>query len=409
MDKYRILSLDGGGTWSLLQVMALQKLYGPNERGHDVLKRFDLVAANGGGSVVFAGLAMNLKLQQLLQDVFLNEATRKKIFGLTKRKFKLIGKHAPATLRLEALRGVLGDFHKLPLGALYGTIRQAVGVSPDFLVCAFDCDRRRPEFFRSNLGSRSASSTGTWDPSLAQVIHASATSPEDFEALAKINGTRFCDGSPAGLYNPVLAAVTEARANRPDGLIIQVLSIGTGTVQRLPAVTEREDAWPRTENKREPAAFLENITKRTFDDPPDAATYVAHVLLGQDLPSPGKQLPIATGSIVRLSPLIRLQWNHSKSEWVSKQDIATNAAAWLAQVNKAAIEQPEVGNVENLGKLWVGGVVGNQPIRANRDFKCEVGHETFSKAIHAWRVLADEPPLRDTPQPSVDAAPAAAE
>ena len=30
---YRILSLDGGGTWALLQVMALQRLYGRNAGG----------------------------------------------------------------------------------------------------------------------------------------------------------------------------------------------------------------------------------------------------------------------------------------------------------------------------------------------------------------------------------------
>jgi Patatin-like phospholipase len=408
MDKYRILSLDGGGTWSLLQVMALQKLYGPNANGHGVLRRFDLVAANGGGSIVLAGLAMNLTLQQLLKDIFLNEAKRKKIFGLTKPKYRLLGRQIPTKVRLEALRDVLGDYHNFPLGALYGTIRQAVGFSPELLFCAFDCDRRRPEFFRSNLGSRSASSTGTWDPSFAHVIHASVTSPKDFEALANIDGTRFCEGSPAGLYNPLLAAVTEARANRPDGLIIQALSIGTGTVERLPSATDREDAWPRIEKKREPAAFLDSIARSSLDDAPDTATYVAHVLLGQDLPSAEKPPPIATSSIVRLNPVVRFQWDQSKSGWALKQAIASNAAAGLALVNKAAIERPEISNVENLGKLWTTDAVDNQPIRSNRNFKCEIGHEKFSKAVDAWRTLVGEPALRDTPPQLAGAPPAAA-
>jgi hypothetical protein len=41
---YRILALDGGGRWSLIMVMALQKIYGPQTPGHDILKQFDLVA-----------------------------------------------------------------------------------------------------------------------------------------------------------------------------------------------------------------------------------------------------------------------------------------------------------------------------------------------------------------------------
>lgn len=45
---YRILSLDRGGTWSLIQVKALMALYGESTSGHTVLKDFDLVAGNSG-------------------------------------------------------------------------------------------------------------------------------------------------------------------------------------------------------------------------------------------------------------------------------------------------------------------------------------------------------------------------
>lgn len=51
MAKFRILSLDGGGSWALIQVMALQAIYSENTTGHNVLKDFDLVAANSGGSI----------------------------------------------------------------------------------------------------------------------------------------------------------------------------------------------------------------------------------------------------------------------------------------------------------------------------------------------------------------------
>jgi patatin-like phospholipase/acyl hydrolase len=56
--NYRILSLDGGGTWALIQVKALIALYDnePATSGHDVLRDFDLVAANSGGSIFLGGL-----------------------------------------------------------------------------------------------------------------------------------------------------------------------------------------------------------------------------------------------------------------------------------------------------------------------------------------------------------------
>src|SRR5256885_1815654 len=56
---FRILSLDGGGSWSLLQIMTLIDLYrsgGALLTGHEVLRDFDLVIASGSGSLVLGGL-----------------------------------------------------------------------------------------------------------------------------------------------------------------------------------------------------------------------------------------------------------------------------------------------------------------------------------------------------------------
>ena len=78
-DKYNILSLDGGGTWALLQVRALQAIYGETTKGHDVLKNFDLVAANSGGSITAAGLFANLPLDKVM-SLFADSKTLKQIF-----------------------------------------------------------------------------------------------------------------------------------------------------------------------------------------------------------------------------------------------------------------------------------------------------------------------------------------
>ena len=58
-QPFRILCLDGGGTFALIQAMALDALY-PGQSGHEVLSHFDLVAGCSGGAVVTAGLLEGL-------------------------------------------------------------------------------------------------------------------------------------------------------------------------------------------------------------------------------------------------------------------------------------------------------------------------------------------------------------
>ena len=78
--KYQILSLDGGGSWALIQVKVLIDLFGANTKGHEVLRQFDLVAANSGGSIVAAGLIENYSLQEIL-NFFEDEKIRTSIFA----------------------------------------------------------------------------------------------------------------------------------------------------------------------------------------------------------------------------------------------------------------------------------------------------------------------------------------
>ena len=69
MADFRILSLDGGGSWALIEVLTLIDFFGDTTAGHDVLKSYDLVAANSGGAIVLAGLAANMTLGAL-RDLF---------------------------------------------------------------------------------------------------------------------------------------------------------------------------------------------------------------------------------------------------------------------------------------------------------------------------------------------------
>src|SRR5690348_13628043 len=84
MAKYRILSLDGGGSWALIQVKALIDLFSPSGKGddvsgHEVLRQFDLVIGNSGGTITLGGLLMNEPLATVL-GYFKNANDRSRIF-----------------------------------------------------------------------------------------------------------------------------------------------------------------------------------------------------------------------------------------------------------------------------------------------------------------------------------------
>ncbi len=82
---YRVLSLDGGGAWALLQATALAELYPsvdgrPGGRpGREILREFDLCTATSGGSIVLACLADDWTPGRIV-EMFKSEEDRRAIF-----------------------------------------------------------------------------------------------------------------------------------------------------------------------------------------------------------------------------------------------------------------------------------------------------------------------------------------
>jgi patatin-like phospholipase/acyl hydrolase len=74
-----ILSLEGGGTWAILQAMTLADLYGGDVRGRQILSNFNLVVANSGGSIVAAGLWADMTPKQIIEE-FGQDAILKNVF-----------------------------------------------------------------------------------------------------------------------------------------------------------------------------------------------------------------------------------------------------------------------------------------------------------------------------------------
>jgi hypothetical protein len=125
--SYRILSLDGGGTWALIQVKALIRLYSATTSGQTVLRDFDLVAANSGGSIVLGGLVEDIQLQDLTG----------------------MGPKYSAETKLVALQNVFPKRGTVSLAdAVAGLARPL-----HLLITAFDYDRNRATFFRSAAAS----------------------------------------------------------------------------------------------------------------------------------------------------------------------------------------------------------------------------------------------------------------
>jgi uncharacterized protein len=425
---YRILSLDGGGTWALLQVMALQRLYGTNARGHEVLKTFNLVAANSGGSVTLGALATDRSLDDLLQNFFLDgkqrallfphlrfSVRRRAVLNWVFRRIVGFGEKYSTRRKYIALTNLLGaEYANCRLADLPGVC--GADGTLEFLIATFDYDHRRARFLRSNLLSFAGSDSPP-DATLAEAIHASTTAPVNYfdlpaicEVSPSLEHARFWDGAIAGQNNPVLAAVAEALANGHDAADIQVLSLGTGTVQ-LPLLNEEE----RKHRKFDPALIdpgddpdivmdLEELASSIVDDPPDTATFIAHIILSRATPSEKGSLR-PTKRVIRMSPVVRPlrdgdQWKPlpglaldkrgnpltGRPDKLYKADLA--AFATLADLEIDAIKEADIKLIHRLGELWIEGKALNQPIRRTADFEYLTGHKHFQEALDAWCALS---------------------
>lgn len=153
---FRILSLDGGGTWALIEAMALEDLF-PNCSGHEILSQFDLAVANSGGSIVLAGLVLDMTPTQI-RSFFEDEAKRASIFYEKPWAEEELAHRIPVFPRYVAeekrngLAGVMGPQGNLALLQLphgVGLPSGPAGNPVGFLIMAFDYDRLREDFLRS--------------------------------------------------------------------------------------------------------------------------------------------------------------------------------------------------------------------------------------------------------------------
>ena len=164
-------------------------------------------------------------------------------------------------------------------------IKGPVGVEVHLLIVGFDYDRKRAKFFRSATADRAGLGHGAEASiSLAEAIHASTNAPVDyFDGPARFprRPDRYWDGGITGCNNPVMVAVTEAvvLGQHPNDIV--ALSLGTGSVL-LPVAGPGAPSSPYLTQRDRPGlgGDIKKLTMSILDDPPDAATFVAHVVTG---------------------------------------------------------------------------------------------------------------------------------
>ncbi|WP_430412336.1 patatin-like phospholipase family protein [Kordia sp.] len=433
-EKYKILSLDGGGSWAILQVLTLKDIFlrkYPNKeiKGHEVLRHFDLVIANSGGSMVLAALACNWTFDEIIR-LFDDKTLRDKIFkklNFRQRYFpanlmrlfgvKSVGTRYSTTAKKEALKNILRidndkELNGVPLSELPKIIGKE---SLEIVVTTFDIINKRAKLFRSNKSSKArAEVIAKLDyfeqVSLVGAIHGSSNAPVnyfDFPAVLvpKIKGVKnnrrryLWDGALSGFNNPVMAGITEALANDVDRENIYVLSIGTGgkivsdedsdnfrdqyySTLLGKKVVRKENGtinWNKTKKKIglffrlfKGASFysstISNLSQSILFEPQTWASFGAYTSLFS-----GKGSSENNKRFLRLSPQI------------VKDDNSNELINKLYDLDMDVTEQTEIELLKSCYDEWKKGNIRNEPVQWTKTIDGEYvfakGHQIFNEAI----------------------------
>jgi hypothetical protein len=395
--RFHILSLDGGGSWALIEVRALMSLYGNDATGHQVLRNFDLVAANSGGSLVLAGLIEDLALEEILQ-YFMDENKRRSIFSPTTnpgdtifRELLGVGPKYSADAKLPAIERLLPKTGDAPLAGAMNGVNGPNGLPVHLLIVGFDYDKNRAVFFRS--APAGGPSWGDGQPAavtLAGAVHASSNAPVNyFDGPATLPGApdRYWDGGISGCNNPSLAALTEATVLGHSLQEMCVLTLGTATVS-LPLAPIGQPAAPLEASRVESSipTDLKKLATAIVDDPPDSATFIAHAMSGG---SSGLQAPVIS-RVVRMSPLIS-PLRATGGGWTPPKGWSVAQFRYLCGIDMDAVLQTEITFIRDYCTFWLEDRAPNQPIRPNGKvfdpMKPDIGYAKFSEAKLAWQAL----------------------
>ena len=401
---YKILSLDGGGSWAILQLLTLKERYKdelPELKGHFILQKFDMVIANSGGSIVLAALCANWTIDEAL-TLFDEKETRESIFS--KNTFKetfwpvfitkwfSLGPKYSSKRKYEAFRKeVFPELHKIPMNLLPAHIGKN---SLKLVVSTFDALNNRAKFFKSYSSDDDAHE---YVP-ITKAIHGSSNAPVqyfDFPAKIKADSNIWYylwDGALGGFNNPIVAGIIEAFKLGVDMSKVAVISLGNGnklmsksqkeTFYKHQSITikERSKKWKVWRYKYQFRYFMDTVmnqAKTILFEPPDWANYVALIIMSM---SKKENLE---NRLIRLSPIIHIG--------ESDEDNTITLLNKLYSLDMDLTCDDDIKIIKNCFDYWKAGKIKNQPIEFNvtRDnvLEYKTGDKYFEEGLNKWKSL----------------------
>jgi len=134
---------------------------------------------------------------------------------------------------------------------------------------------------------------------------------------------------------------------------------------------------------------IKKISTAIMDDPPDVASFVAHVTLGGKLPQ-GNEV-IWDGPLVRMSPVVRPllgqdgQWRWPGHHGDYSDLFGPQEWARLTTLGLDTLAQGDIVLIGRFCSAWLNNIAANQPIRAGDALTAEIGHDTYSEAKEAMQ------------------------
>lgn len=394
----RVLSLDGGGPWALIQALALAEVY-PGRTGHQVLAEFDYAIGTSGGSITLAGLAKGLAPADIAQ-LYQTEANRRRIFVARPGGGGVPAWKADA--KLGGLSAIIDDGLAVPLAGVSlaevkSRIAAAVGRAPGLIITGFDIDRRRATLFRSDA-TKFQDEVTPFTPSLAGAVHASTNAPVVFfdgpALVANLarpgESRRFWDGAIGGNNNPVLVGVMEALAAGATDIV--ALSLGTGNtwLPEGPALNGEPDVLFRQPAGDGLLAGVAGLATAILANPPDAASLNAHLVTRR---KDTDQRVIRLNP--QLSPLCGVAGG--KPKWEVPSAFGTMRQGWpaldtfksLLGMPMDAVDQWQIEVITAFAEAWLRDDLANQAILPDPLTGRElIGQGTFTSARDSWLALA---------------------
>jgi uncharacterized protein len=394
---FNILSLDGGGSWAILQLLTLREKYG-DLPGHEILKNFDLVIGSSGGSIVLAALAENWTVPQALA-LFEDRAYRERIFSANRfgerffpvdylRLFSPFGPKYSAERKGKAFEALFPEVSARIMCDLPGFIGKD---SLKMVVCAYDALNNRAKFFKSFDEGDDEYVT------LTQAIHGSTNAPilyfdfpASFRPAKGKTDYQLWDGALGGFNNPVVAGIIEAmKLDVPLGNI-RLISIGTGSrlmsmaektrfaeVTRL-AQLQRGKKYMFTKLGAQLEFFKSTVLNQArtiLYEPPDWANYVAYMFL-QIEQKEGRLVD----NFIRLSPMIHIDKNTDPASIPLVEKLYT--------LDMDLVNDEDIKILKDCFAHWKAGSIKNQPVRykitGENEMVYVTGYQTFEEAMNCW-------------------------